>query len=340
MRCCLNDITTAIADDDTVVFLIFVQFAFYSVDLSDLNTVGSVGIIKLSKKMEDEKMPGLTSENIVNYCAFLREREKSPQTIEKYIRDAERFGKYAAERELTKELALEYKNSLIEAGYAVNTVNSMLASLNSLLCYLGHCGYTVKRIKIQRNIYISETKVLNREEYGRLVEEALKRDRCLWLIMQTICSTGIRVSELKYFTVEAVKRGEVSVSCKGKIRTVLLPGKLKRLIMDYISKNKLKTGTIFIDNNGNPLSRGSIWGRMKRLAKHAKVSEDKVFPHNLRKLFARTFYETSKDIAKLADILGHGSIETTRIYIMTTGSEHRRRIESLGLVIDIKIPVT
>ena len=189
----------------------------------------------------------------------------------------------------------------------------------------------VKNLRCQRRTYCSEEKELTKAEYLRLLEAAKKNKR-LHLILQTICGTGIRISELKYFTVEAVRKGEIVVRCKSKIRTILIPSKLKKLLINYTKQQKIKSGAIFVSRNGNPLDRSNIWTQMKRLCEKAKVNPSKVFPHNLRKLFARTFYSIEKDIAKLADILGHGSIETTRIYIMTTGHEHRRKIEKLGLV--------
>ena len=208
----------------------------------------------------------------------------------------------------------------------------MLASLNSLLEFLGWKDCKVKHLKRQRQIYCSEDKELSKEEYKRLLEAARDQEQ-LKLVMQTICGTGIRVSELRFFTVERVIQGEVVVSCKGKTRTILIPGKLRKRLLDYAKKEKIRSGVIFITRNGRPLNRSSIWAQMKALCVEAGVNPSKVFPHNLRKLFARTFYGIEKEIAKLADILGHSSIDTTRIYIMTTGTEHRKKIERLGLIV-------
>lgn len=263
---------------------------------------------------------------------YLLREEKSAVTIEKYLRDAHTFLVYVGEQMITKEVTVSYKKSLIEKKYAIRSINSMLASLNQLLDFMGWADCKVKNLKCQRQTYCTEEKELSKGEYMRLLAAA-KEQRQLNLIMQTICGTGIRVSELKYFTVEAVRNGEVSVRCKSKTRTILIPGKLKKLLLAFARKNKITEGAIFITRNGNPLDRSNIWAQMKRLCESAGVSPSKVFPHNLRKLFARTFYGIEKDIAKLADILGHGSIETTRIYIMTTGIEHRRKIEQLGLVV-------
>ena len=266
------------------------------------------------------------------YRANLIREEKSTATVEKYLRDVRAFSAYVGERCVTKELTVAYKAHLQERGYALRSINSMLASVNSLMDFLGWQECRVKALKQQRQIYCAEEKELTKAEYVRLLEAAGDRPQ-LRLVMETICSTGIRVSELRFFTVEAVRRGEVVVHCKGKTRRILIPGKLRRRLLDYAGKEKNRSGVIFVTRSGKPLNRSSIWAQMKALCGAAGVSGSKVFPHNLRKLFARTFYGIEKDIAKLADILGHSSIDTTRIYIMSTGTEHRRKIERLGLVV-------
>lgn len=270
-----------------------------------------------------------------NHLTVFREHlfceEKSETTIEKYMRDVFSFFKFAAGRKVTKEMTVAYKQLLIEKNYAVRSINSMLAGVNSLLKFLAWDDCKVKSLRVQRQTYMTEEKELTKAEYLRLLQ-ASKNQHQLNLVIQTICGTGIRVSELRYFTVEAIERGSVVIQCKNKTRTILIPGKLKRMLLDYSKKEKILSGTVFITKYGNPLDRSNIWSQMKALCRTAQVNASKVFPHNLRKLFARTFYKIEKDIAKLADILGHGSIETTRIYIMTTGQEHRRKIERLGLV--------
>ena len=260
----------------------------------------------------------LKDEDLRAFEEHLFLEEKSAATIEKYLRDARAFFRFAARRDVTKELAVSYKRSLIERGYAVRSINSMLAS--------------VKSLKVQRQTYCAEEKELSKAEYLRLLRAAAKKPQ-LRLILETICGTGIRVSELRFFTVEAVRRGAITVHCKSKIRTILLPGKLRKKLQAYAQERGISSGGIFVTRNGAPLNRSGIWARMKSLCGEARVSPGKVFPHNLRKLFARTFYRTEKDIAKLADILGHSSIDTTRIYIMTTGTEHRRKLDCLGLVV-------
>lgn len=274
----------------------------------------------------------LSAQHLSAFRENLIREEKSAATVEKYLRDAGAFLAYSAGRSITKEHTVAYKRFLQERGYAVRSINSMLASINSLLAFLGWSDCRVKNLRCQRQTYCAEDKELTKGEYLRLLEASEHQEQ-LNLVLQAICGTGIRVSELKYFTVEALRSGEVTVRCKNKTRTVLVPGKLKKLLLGYAKRCGIRSGAVFVTRNGLPLDRSNIWAQMKRLCKTAGVNPSKVFPHNLRKLFARTFYGIEKDIAKLADILGHSSIDTTRIYIMTTGTEHRRKIERLGLVV-------
>lgn len=274
----------------------------------------------------------LVPEYLNQFQNYLYNEEKSPVTIEKYMRDVTRFYKFTHGKSATKELTVLYKQSLIEKKYAIRSINSMLTSVNRFFDFIGWSDCKVKTLRSQRQIYCPEEKELTKAEYLRLLE-ASKQHQQLNHIIQTICGTGIRVSELKYFTVEAIYQGEVTVNCKNKTRIILIPGKLRKLLLDFAKKHAIKNGIIFRTKNGNPMDRSNIWSQMKRLCKTANVNPSKVFPHNLRKLFARTFYKLEKDIAKLADILGHASVETTRIYIMTTGHEHLEKIEQLGLVI-------
>lgn len=274
----------------------------------------------------------LSNIHVQQFSRYLHREEKSDATYEKYIRDVRRFACFASGRQVSKELVLEWKRYLIEQSYAVRSINSMLASVNSFLKCMGWQDCVVKNVRIQQQTYCSEDKELTREEYLRLLNAADGNKR-LKLVLQAICATGIRVSELRHFTVDAVCRGEIVVDCKGKTRTILIPGKLKKLLMHYAKQHNIVAGAVFLGRNGKPMDRSSIWRQMKHLCKVANVKSSKVFPHNLRKLFARTFYSIEKDIAKLADILGHSSINTTRIYLVTTGSEHRRKLERLRLVI-------
>ena len=244
------------------------------------------------------------------------------------------FAAYLGGAEVTKETVIAYKNKLLSENYAVRSVNSMLASLNSLFAFLGWADLKVKSIKLQRQIYCREEKELTKAEYMRLVNTAKQKgNERLNLILQTICGTGIRVSELQFITAEAVRRGEAVVSLKGKTRTVFLVKELQKKLLRYAAKQEIKSGAIFITRTGKPMSRTNIWREMKSLCEQAGVNPQKVFPHNLRHLFARVFYGIEKDIAKLADILGHSSINTTRIYIISTGNEHRRRMENMRLIL-------
>ena len=276
----------------------------------------------------------LTSEAIECFKKYLREEEKSENTVQKYLRDVRAFAAYLGGAEVTKKSVIAYKGKLLAENYAVRSINSMLASLNSLFSFLGWADLKVKSIKIQRQIYCPEEKELTKAEYMRLVNTAKQKgNERLNLILQTICGTGIRVSELQYITVDAVKNGEAIVSLKGKTRSVFIVKDLKKKLLRYAAEQGITSGTIFITRTGRPISRTNIWREMKSLCVQAGVNPQKVFPHNLRHLFARVFYGIEKDIAKLADILGHSSINTTRIYIMSTGNEHRRRMENMRLII-------
>lgn len=275
----------------------------------------------------------LTAEQIAAFGRYLHEEERAPGTIEKYLRDVRAFAAWLDGRPVTKETAAGWKEHLIAESYAPVTVNSMLSSVNTLFRFAGWGDCKVKFLKIQKRLFREQSKELTREEYERLLEtaHALGRER-LALLMETICASGIRVSEVKYITVEAVRAGRAQISLKGKIRTIMLPGKLCRKLLKYAKKQKIAAGEIFLTGSGRSLSRKQIWAEMKRLCSRAGVAASKVFPHNLRHLFARTFYKASRDVAKLADVLGHSSIETTRIYLLSTGAEHQRQLDRLGLV--------
>ena len=273
------------------------------------------------------------TENIISsFENHLSEQEKSPSTIEKYIRDVRAFSVFTKNSEITKETVIAYKKSLQE-NYAVRSVNSMLASVNSLFSFLGWHDLRVKSLKLQQQVFCPEEKELTRAEYSRLCTAAKrKHNERLNLILQTICGTGIRVSELQYITVEAVRRGEAVVNCKAKTRSVFIVKELKQKLLRYAAEQNIKSGMIFVTRTGKPINRTNIWREMKALCKEANVNPQKVFPHNLRHLFARVFYGIEKDIAKLADILGHSSINTTRIYIISTGTEHRKKMENMRLI--------
>ena len=276
----------------------------------------------------------ITKQMIADFGRHLREEEKSISTTQKYIRDTDAFVTYANGAEITKESVIAFKQQFVNDGYAVRSVNSMLASLNSLFSFLDWNDLKVKTIKVQRQVFCSEEKELTRAEYDRLCRAAQQKNKeRLYLILQTICGTGIRVSELQFITVESLRRGEAIVNCKSKTRSVFFVRDLKKKLLRYAAEQGIKSGTIFVIRTGKPISRVSIWREMKALCAEANVNPQKVFPHNLRHLFARVFYGIEKDIAKLADILGHSSINTTRIYIISTGTEHRKRMENMRLTI-------
>lgn len=276
----------------------------------------------------------LTDKLVAEFSAHLKNEEKSQNTTEKYLRDVRMFAAHFRGTEITKEMVIAYKSKLLAEHYAVRSVNSILASLNSLFTFLGWSDCKVKSMKLQRQIYCPEEKELTKAEYLRLVNTAKRKGKeRLNLILQTICGTGIRVSELEYITVEAAKSGKAVVALKGKTRSVFLVKELQKKLLRYATEQNISSGTIFITRNGKPLSRTNIWREMKGLCQEAGVNPQKVFPHNLRHLFARVFYGLEKDIAKLADILGHSSINTTRIYIISTGTEHRQRMENMHLIL-------
>lgn len=274
----------------------------------------------------------ITENIILNFENHLTEQEKSPTTIEKYIRDIRAFSAFMGRKAIAKETVILYKKYLQE-NYAVRSVNSMLASVNSLFAFLGWHDLKVKSLKFQQQVFCPEEKELTKAEYYRLCTAAKhKHNKRLNLILQTICGTGIRVSELQYITIEAVKCGEAVVNSKLKTRTIFIVRELKQKLLRYAAEQGIKSGMIFVTRTGKPISRTNIWREMKALCKEANVNPQKVFPHNLRHLFARVFYGIEKDIAKLADILGHSSINTTRIYIISTGTEHRKRMENMHLI--------
>ena len=278
-------------------------------------------------------MNTITLKSIEGFRQNLLSEEKSLFTVGKYVRDTRVFIQWCKDREISKELVLEYKKELL-AKYAPASVNSILSSLNCFFSYEQCHQFKVKLLKIQRRIFADKEKELTRAEYEKLLLTAKRQEnKRLYYLMQTICSTGIRVSELKFITVEAVKRGEAHISCKGKLRLVILPKKLCVMLLSYIKERGIFCGAVFVTKRGKPIDRSNIWSDMKKLCDSAGVDSKKVFPHNLRHLFARTYYSMQKDIVRLADILGHSSVNTTRIYTMESGAEHRRQIQELGLLL-------
>ncbi len=275
-------------------------------------------------------MSQMLNTSLAEFQQYLKQEEKSQAALEKYLRDVRCFFAFLQDREICKNETIAYKEYLSQ-NYAPASVNSMLVALNIFLRFMGMQNYCVKLLKIQRQIFCGEEKELTQQEYRRLVKAA--HGTRLSYIIQTLCGTGIRVSELKYITVEAVCEGKAIVNCKNKTRIIFIPASLQKILKEYVKKNGLHTGAVFVGKNGKPLDRSFIWRQMKSLCQKARVSPDKVYPHNLRHLFARTFYSIEKDIVRLADLLGHSSINTTRIYTMETGNQHLNRLERVQQIL-------
>ena len=275
----------------------------------------------------------ITNEQLQEFKEYLKNEEKESSTIAKYLHNVQVFVGWLGEKEITKEKLTGYKEYLIEKKYNPKTINGILSAINKFLTFVGQSELKVKYLRIQRQLFRNSNRELTQAEYLKLINKAqeLGKER-LSLLMQTICATGIRVSELKYITVETVKAGKAEISLKGKIRTILLTGKLCKKLLKYAKHKKITSGEIFITRSGMGLGRKQIWAEMKALCKKSGVAAGKVFPHNLRHLFARAFYKVCKDVAKLADVLGHSSIETTRIYLISTGAEHLQTLNKLQLL--------
>jgi len=276
----------------------------------------------------------ITENQISDFRSHLRLEERSEATIEKYVRDVRGLMIYLQGMEITKELLLNYKQHLIDRKYAARSINSMIASVNSFFTCMEWYDMRIKQMRLQRQIYCPEEKELTRDEYERMIRTAdKKKNERLKLMIETLCGTGIRVSELKFITVGSLKSGEAQVTCKGKTRTVFIVRKLKQMLTAYCKNHGITEGVIFRTRNGRPVNRITVWREMKSLCRESSVNPAKVFPHNLRHLFARTFNKIENDISKLADVLGHSNINTTRIYIISTGREHRRKMEQMRLII-------
>ena len=275
----------------------------------------------------------LTMDQLVLFQQHLAGEEREQSTIEKYMREVRSFQTWLTGRPVTTKIVASWKNHLRTEGYKPETINSKLSALNKFFSFMGWSECRMKYLKIQRKLFRGTERELTKAEYIRLLETANSGGKVrLALLIETICATGIRVSEVKYITEEAIQAGRADIALKGKIRTILLPGKLCRKLQKYARKQKITSGEIFLTRSGKGISRRQIWAEMKALCKKANVAPSKVFPHNLRHLFARTFYRACRDVAKLADVLGHSSIETTRIYLISTGVEHARQLERLGLI--------
>ena len=276
----------------------------------------------------------MTKGLLEKYSQFLYEQEKSQATIEKYMCDLKKLMQFAGKRELDKGVMIEYKFFLKEMKYKTSSINSFLVAANRFFDFMGWYDLKVKTYSVQTKVFLPENKELSKEEYKRLVHTANQQGKKrIGLILQTICATGIRVSELTSITVPAVKKGVVTIYNKGKERQIVILRNLQLRLLMYINKAEIKQGSVFQTKTGKPIDRTWVWREMKKLCERAKVEKDKAFPHNLRHLFARTFYTLHKDIAKLADILGHSSIETTRIYLRENYQAYRQQIEQLDLLV-------
>ena len=275
----------------------------------------------------------ITKEHIVSFGQFLQEDERSAATVEKYLREVRLFAAFLEDREVSKTSVAQWKANLLAKNYNPTTINGKLSAIDRFLSFMGWEDCRVKHLRLQRRLFRESNRELTKEKYGRLIATAEEHGKeRLSLLMETICATGIRVSEVRYITVEAAQAGKAEISLKGKIRTNLLPGKLCRKLLKYARKNKIAAGELFLTRSGRPLSRKQIWAEMKAICEKAGVEPGKVFPHNLRHLFARIFYRVCRDVARLADVLGHSSIETTRIYLVSTGVEHAWTLEQMKLI--------
>lgn len=275
----------------------------------------------------------ITKEDIRCFAQNLKELEYAQGSIEKYVRDVWAFKAWSEDRAVKKESLMQWRTYLLAGSHRPRTINAMLSSLNCFFKFMAWDDFRINYLKIQRTLFRNTEQELTRAEYHQLIKTAEReKKQRLALLMETICATGIRVSEVSYITVEAIRTGRADIHLKGKIRTILIPGKLCKKLEKYAKNQKITSGEIFLTRSGKGLSRRQIWAEMKGLCEKAGVAPSKVFPHNLRHLFARTFYRVYKDMAQLADVLGHSSIETTRIYLVSTGAEHARKIERLQLV--------
>ncbi len=283
--------------------------------------------------MPNQETQAATAQSIALYAAFLKTEERSEATIAKYIRDLRAFFSYLSIADVSKEMVLAWKEQLTQT-HAPASVNSMLAAVNSFLDWCGLPQMKVKPLKIQRSLFAKPEQELTRAEYNRLVEAAEReQNRRLSLLLQTICGTGIRVSELRFVTVAALSTGRATVDCKGKTRIVFLPKDLCRALRHYCREEKIESGVIFRTTSGKPIDRSNIWRMMKALCVSAHVEPGKVFPHNLRHLFAKTYYSLEKDLSRLADLLGHSNVNTTKIYTMESGTKHAKQLDRMGLIL-------
>lgn len=270
---------------------------------------------------------------IGEFRIYLRENERAESTVQKYVREVERLSEFLAGESITKEKILQYRE-VLKGRYQARTVNGKLSAINAYVSFVGTENCKVKLLRIQNRPFVDPSRQLEEREYHKLLLAAkkMKKERLYYMLL-SICGTGIRVSELQYITVESVREGKAEINMKGKNRIILLSKGLLKKLEEYIEKYHITSGSVFQTRNGNPVNRSNICREMKKLCEYAGVNQTKVFPHNLRHLFARKYFEVEKNISLLADVLGHSSIETTRIYVAASASEHERIIEKVNLII-------
>lgn len=275
----------------------------------------------------------INEEQISKFEQWLYDKENAKATIQKYLTDIRTLLRFLGkDKKIDKSRLLEYKEWLRER-YAISSVNSMLAALNQFLEFSGVSVWKVRRFKAQKSMFLQEEKELTKGEFHRLVAEARKEGKnWLALCMETIAATGIRISELQYFTVESIRRGRIEVFNKGKYRRILLPAIIQKKLLKFGKENKIKNGSIFLAKNGKPKNRSIIWREMKKLKEKTGIKGEKIFPHNLRHLFARMYYQNTKDLTGLADLLGHSSLNVTRIYTSNTGEIYQRQLDSMQIL--------
>ena len=277
-------------------------------------------------------MRTITNQMIKDFEVYLCEEERSDNTVQGYLRSLRFFAEWLGGGEVDKPVVLAYKKELCRR-YAPTSVNAALSALNSFFAFMEWHECRVKTLKIQRQLFTNGERELTKADYEKLLSAAKRKgDRRLYYLMQTLAATGIRISELQFIGRTAVQKGQAVISCKGKMRVVLLPKQLCRILKEYIKAQGIKKGSVFQTRNGKPLNRSNVWKLLKSLCECAGVAKRKVFPHNFRHLFARTFYAMQKDIVRLADILGHSSINTTRVYTVESGTVHLMQLQKLGLL--------
>ena len=276
----------------------------------------------------------ITPQAVRRFASGLRAGERSEETVARYTRALRQYAAWLDGAPANRENALAWRESLSASGRSAAGINVDVAAINSFFSLEGADSERIRPLRVQRRLFRPAERELTRGEYARLVAAAREvgRERTE-LLLEAMCSTGVRVGEVRCLTVEAARAGRAEIRLKGKVRVVLLPRSLCRKLLDWAKKTGRRAGALFVTRSGRPMCRGQIWAEMKSLCAGAGVEPSKVFPHNLRHLFARAFYRVSRDIARLADVLGHSSIETTRIYLLTTSAEHEKTLERMGLII-------